>query len=71
VGGNGNAIVTGSTSAFSTADFPVAGQLPSSSCSSGCCFLASLEPDGSALNYSGVLEAELGNYTTATPGASP
>ncbi len=70
VDGNGNAIVTGSSNAFTTADFPAAGQLPSSGCTSGgsCYFLASLKPDGSALNYSGVINAGLGPYTNGNAG---
>jgi HYDIN/CFA65/VesB family protein/ASPM-SPD-2-Hydin domain-containing protein/beta-propeller repeat-containing protein len=60
---SGTAVVTG----ISMADtFPQAGSLPSvAQCPNGgsCYYLVSLKPDGSAFNYSGVLEARQGSYT--------
>ena len=51
---SGNAIVAG----FATSsDFPKAGSIQSPTCqiNNACFFLASLKPDGSALNYSGMI----------------
>jgi Bacterial Ig-like domain (group 3)/Abnormal spindle-like microcephaly-assoc'd, ASPM-SPD-2-Hydin/Beta-propeller repeat len=61
VDGSGNAIVGGTSS---SQDFPQAGSINSSSCqiNDGCYFLASLKPDGSALNYSGLIGGQQGNY---------
>ena len=50
----GNAIVAGKGEA---PGFPTAGAIPSPGCAGTCYFLLSLKPDGSALNYSGVLNA--------------
>ena len=54
VDGSGDAIVAG----FATSsDFPKAGAIQSPNCqiNNSCFFLASLTPDGSALNYSGMI----------------
>jgi hypothetical protein len=54
VDGNGDAIVAG----FATSsDFPKAGAIQSPTCQTNysCFFLASLTPDGSALNYAGMI----------------
>ena len=53
VDGNGNAIVSGYAGSN---NFPKAGAAPALTCGSNnlCYFLASLKPDGSALNYSGI-----------------
>ena len=59
---SGTAVVTGTSMGNS---FPQAGSLPSGSqCPNGgsCYYLVSLKPDGSALNYSGILAAEQSNY---------
>ncbi len=54
VDGSGNAIVGGVSG---SQDFPHAGSINSPSCqiNNSCYFLASLKPDGSALNYSGLI----------------
>jgi hypothetical protein len=54
VDGNGNAIVAGFAS---SGDFPTAGAIQSPACqiNNSCFFLASLKPDGSALNYAGLI----------------
>ena len=65
---SGNAIVTGISRAYSTADFPATGQLPSSNCAAECYFLASLKSDGSALNYSGVINAVMASFTNGNYG---
>lgn len=61
VDGSGNAIVAGTSS---SQDFPQAGSINSSSCqiNDGCYFLASLKPDGSGLNYSGLIGGQQGSY---------
>jgi hypothetical protein len=56
--GNGNAIVAGVSA---SASFPQAGAIPSATCNAICYFLASIKSDGSALNYSGRLNATEGN----------
>jgi hypothetical protein len=61
VDGSGNAIVGGLSG---SQGFPHAGSINSPSCQTNqsCYFLASLKPDGSALNYSGLIGGEQGNY---------
>lgn len=58
----GDAIIAGLAS---SSNFPQAGAIESPSCqiNNGCYFLASLKPDGSALNYAGLIGGEQGNYT--------
>lgn len=65
---SGNAIVAGTT--LST-DFPQAGALAAHTCqfNNACFFLASLKPDGSALNYSGTIGGSEGTYAPETGGA--
>jgi hypothetical protein len=58
----GNVVITGISMG---SNFPQAGNLPSlAQCLNGgsCYFLVSLKPDGSAFNYSGMLQAEQSNY---------
>jgi hypothetical protein len=54
IDGSGNAIVAGYAT---SSDFPKAGAVQSPTCqiNNSCFFLASLKPDGSALNYSGTI----------------
>jgi hypothetical protein len=62
VSSSGNAVITGISMGN---NFPQAGNLPSvAQCPNGgsCYFLVSLKPDGSAFNYSGMLQAEQSNY---------
>ncbi|WP_047495725.1 choice-of-anchor D domain-containing protein [Terriglobus sp. TAA 43] len=64
----GNAIVAGTSS---SSDFPHVGSVPPvSTCqyTSSCYFIASLKPDGSALNYSGRIGGLQGNYTNGVNG---
>jgi Abnormal spindle-like microcephaly-assoc'd, ASPM-SPD-2-Hydin/Beta-propeller repeat len=58
---SGNAIVAGVTRSL---DFPHAGSLPALSCPGNnlCYFIASLKPDGSALNYCGAIGGAQGTY---------
>ena len=59
---SGNVVITGTSMGT---DFPQAGNLPSlAQClgGGGCYYLVSLKPDGSAFNYSGMLEAEQGAF---------
>lgn len=68
VDSSGDAIVAGISS---SADFPHAGSMVSGSCqiNDDCYFLASLKPDGSALNYSGVIgSSSEGDYTNGING---
>jgi Protein of unknown function (DUF1573)/Abnormal spindle-like microcephaly-assoc'd, ASPM-SPD-2-Hydin/Beta-propeller repeat len=67
VDSSGNAIVAGTT--LST-DFPHAGAIASPTCqfNSACFFLASLTPDGSALNYSGTIGGTEGFNAPQTGG---
>jgi hypothetical protein len=64
---HGNAIVSGIAG---SADFPRVGNIPGTNCAvnSSCYFLASLKTDGSALNYSGVIQAIEGDYTNGVDG---
>jgi len=68
VDSSGNAIVAGISSSTS---FPHAGSIPSITCqgNNNCYFLASLKPDGSALNYCGIIGGSQGPY--AGTGSSP
>jgi hypothetical protein len=67
VDSHGNAIVSGIAG---SADFPRVGNMPGTNCAvnSSCYFLASLKSDGSALNYSGVIQAIEGEYTNGVDG---
>lgn len=58
----GDAIISGLAS---SSNVPQAGAIVSPSCqiNNGCYFLASLKPDGSALNYAGLIGGEQGFYT--------
>jgi hypothetical protein len=64
---SGNVIVAGVSE---SSNFPHAGAVPSLSCqiNNSCYFLASLKPDGSALNYSGQIGGSEGAYTNGTNG---
>jgi hypothetical protein len=64
---NGNAILGGVSISM---DFPHAGSVPSLSCETNnyCYFVASLKPDGSALNYSGLIGGSQGRYTNGNNG---
>ena len=59
VDAQGDAIVAGISS---SSNFPQAGSLPARSSRPECYFLASLTPDGSAFNYSGLIGGSQGNY---------
>jgi hypothetical protein len=64
----GNAIVAGISS---SSDFPHVGSVPAvTTCqyTSSCYFIASLKPDGSALNYSGRIGGITGFYTNGVNG---
>ena len=63
----GNVIVAGVSE---SSNFPHVGPVPSLSCqiNHNCYFIASLKPDGSALNYSGQLGGSEGAYTNGTNG---
>jgi hypothetical protein len=65
---SGNAIVTGVSS--SNLDFPHAGAISSPNCqiNNNCYFLVSIKPDGSALNYSGMVGGSEGFYTNGIDG---
>lgn len=67
VDANGDAIIAGVSS---SADFPHAGSVPALSCQTNdyCYFLASLKPDGSALNYSGMVGGSEGDYANGLDG---
>lgn len=58
----GDAIISGLAS---SSNFPQAGAIESPSCqiNNGCYVVASLKPDGSALNYAGLVGGEQGFYT--------
>ncbi|MES2219874.1 MAG: SBBP repeat-containing protein, partial [Acidobacteriota bacterium] len=62
VDSNGNAIVAGIAT---SSNFPQAGAISSPACqiNNNCYFLASLKPDGAALNYSGMIGGEQGFAT--------
>jgi hypothetical protein len=64
----GNAIVGGVS--MSNNDFPLAGSITSPNCqiNNDCFFLASISPDGSKLNYSGMIGGSEGFYTNGTDG---
>lgn len=64
---NGNVIVAGVSE---SSDFPHAGAVLSPSCqiNNSCYFLASLKPDGSALNYSGQIGGSEGSYANGNNG---
>ena len=66
VDGSGDAIVAG----IASSGFPNAGAIQSPACqiNDGCYFLASLKPDGSALNYSGLIGGSEGDYTNSYNG---
>ncbi len=68
VDSSGNAIVGGVS--LSGDNFPQAGQIVSPSCQINyyCYFLASLKPDGSGLNYSGIIGGSEGFYTNGNDG---
>ena len=59
VDAQGDAIVAGISS---SSNFPQAGSLPARSSRPDCYFLASLTPDGSAFNYSGLIGGSQGAY---------
>ncbi len=61
----GNVIVSGTSLSN---DFPHAGNMAAATCQTNdsCYFLASLKPDGSALNFSGLIHGNQGFYTNAT-----
>ncbi len=59
VDAQGDAIVAGISS---SSNFPHAGSLPARSFQVDCYFIASLTPDGSALNYSGLIGGSEGEY---------
>ena len=61
VDASGDAIIGGISGSH---DFPHAGSIGSPNCqiNQNCFFLASLKADGSALNYSGLIGGEQGNY---------
>lgn len=59
VDAQGDAIVAGISS---SSNFPRAGSLPARSSRSDCYFIASLTPDGSAFNYSGLIGGSQGEY---------
>ena len=59
VDAQGDAIVGGISSSL---NFPQAGSLPARSIRTNCYFLASLTPDGSAFNYSGLIGGSQGQY---------
>jgi Abnormal spindle-like microcephaly-assoc'd, ASPM-SPD-2-Hydin/Beta-propeller repeat len=63
VDANGNVIVAGVTE---SSDFPHAGAVSALTCpiNNNCYFLASLKPDGSALNYSGQVGGAEGPYSS-------
>jgi len=63
VDANGNVIVAGVTE---SSDFPDAGAISALTCpiNNNCYFLASLKPDGSALNYSGQVGGAEGPYSS-------
>jgi hypothetical protein len=63
----GNVIIAGVSE---SSNFPHAGAVPTLSCqtNNNCYFLASLNPDGSALNYSGQIGGSEGAYTNGTNG---
>ena len=63
----GNVIIAGVSE---SSNFPHAGAVPTLSCqtNNNCYFLASLKPDGSALNYSGQIGGAEGAYTNGTNG---
>jgi Beta-propeller repeat len=63
----GNVIIAGVSE---SSNFPHAGAVPTLSCqtNNNCYFLASLKPDGSALNYSGQIGGSEGAYTNGTNG---
>jgi hypothetical protein len=67
VDSSGNAIVAGISS---SGDFPHAGAVTSPTCggTEQCYFIASIKPDGSALNYSGLIGGLAGEYTNGTNG---
>jgi hypothetical protein len=64
VDGKGNAIVAGYTD---SQDFPHAGAIPITGCqfNGNCYFLTSLSPDGSQLNYSGIVAGIQAYYGSA------
>jgi hypothetical protein len=59
----GNIIVAGTSGSN---DFPHAGSVPKLTCqiNASCFFVASLTPDGSAFNYSGLIGGLVGDYAT-------
>jgi Abnormal spindle-like microcephaly-assoc'd, ASPM-SPD-2-Hydin len=59
VDAQGDAIVAGTSS---SSNFPQAGSLPARPSRPDCYFLASLTPDGSAFNYSGLIGGSQGAY---------
>ncbi len=67
VDNSGNVIVAGVSE---SSNFPHAGAIPSLLCqiNNDCYFIASLKPDGSALNYSGQIGGSEGAYTNGTNG---
>jgi hypothetical protein len=67
VDSSGNVIIAGVSS---SADFPSAGSISSATCqiNDDCYFLASLKPDGSGLNYSGIIGGTQGDYTNGVNG---
>ena len=67
VDSTGDAIIGGVSS---SSDFPHAGSVAPINCqiNNNCFFLASLKPDGSALNYSGLVGGAEGFYTNGTDG---
>jgi hypothetical protein len=64
---SGNAMIAG---VATSSDFPHAGAIASPNCqiNYNCYFLASLKPDGSALNYSGMIGGSEGTYTNGVDG---
>jgi hypothetical protein len=67
VDSKGDAIIVGVSS---SSNFPNTGSVASISCQTNnyCYFVASLKPDGSALNYSGLIGGSQGYYTNGNNG---
>ena len=59
---SGNVIVSGTSL---SSDFPHAGNMAPAACRNACYFLASLKPDGSALNFAGLIQGNQGQSASS------